>query len=86
MTAAVLPFSTQPAGFEWLDDEPTFDPAIHLQLEEPDLIRTLDEFGYSDTEIANTATPVAATSAFRVLSAEGAAVMLDIARRLESFA
>jgi hypothetical protein len=86
MTSAVLPFSTQPTGFEWLDNEPTFDPDVHLQLEAPAQILTLAEFGYSDTEIANTATPVAATSAFRVLSAEGAAVMLDIARRLESFA
>ena len=52
----------------------------------PAVVRTLDEFGYSDDEIASTATRVAATSAFRVLSAEGAAVMLDIARRLERFA
>jgi hypothetical protein len=69
-----------------LGDEPTFDPAIHLQLEFPERILTLDEFGYSDDEIAGTATRVAATSAFRVLSDEGAAVMLDLARRLESFA
>lgn len=86
MTAAVLPFSAQPPGFEWLDNEPTFDPAIHLQLELPEQNRTLDEFGYTDDEIAGTATRVAATSAFRVLSDDGAAVMLDLARRLESFA
>jgi hypothetical protein len=86
MTASVLPFTQQPPGFEWLDNEPTFDPAIHLQLELPERIQTLDEFGYSEDEIAGTATRVAATSAFRVLSDDGAAVMLDLARRLESFA
>jgi len=86
VTAAILPFSAQPRGFDWFDDEPGFDPAVHLQLEMPAVVRTLDEFGYSDDEIASTATRVAATSAFRVLSAEGAAVMLDIARRLERFA
>jgi hypothetical protein len=82
----VLPFSTQPRGFEWRENEPTFDPAVHLQLELPEQIRTLDEFGYSDDEIAETASQVAATSAFRILSDVGAAVMLDLARRLESFA
>lgn len=86
MTAAVLPFAPQPVGFEWLGDEPEFDPLRHLQLEMPDLVRTLDEFGYSPDEIARTATPVAVTSAFRVLSDEGAVVLLDVARRLETFA
>ncbi len=86
MTAAILPFAAQPPGFEWFDDEPVFDPAVHLQLEAPELIRTLDEFGYTEDEVACTASPVAATSAFRMLSAEGAAVMLAVARRLESFA
>jgi hypothetical protein len=44
-------------------------------------VRTLDEFGYTADEVARTATPVAVTSAFRVLSDEGAAVMLDVAPR-----
>jgi hypothetical protein len=86
MMSAVLPFSVQPSGFKWLDNEPTFDPALHLQLEQPKHVRMLAEFGYTDAEIAVTATPVAATSAFRVLSPEGAAVMLDVARRLEASA
>ncbi len=86
MTTSILPFSTQPSGLEWFDDEPVFDPSVHLQLEQPDLIRLLDEFGYTDAEIAATATPVVVTSAFRVLSDEGAAVMLDVARRLEASA
>lgn len=86
MTTAVLPFTPQPGGFEWLEGEPEFDPARHLQLEMPERVRTLDEFGYTAEEIARTATPVAVTSAFRVLSDEGAAVLLTVARRLEVFA
>ncbi|MGI9607291.1 MAG: hypothetical protein ACR2P0_14240 [Acidimicrobiales bacterium] len=81
-----IPFpSVQPAGYEWLDDEPTFDPAIHLQLEAPTEILLLADLGYADGEIAKKATPVAASSPFRLLSAEGAEIMIEIARRLKDF-
>lgn len=82
-----VPFpDTQPPGYEWLADEPAFDPARHLQLESPDEIVMLTELGYDETEIASKATPVAASSPFRLLSDEGAAIMLDVARRLRPFA
>lgn len=78
-----VPFPTQqPAGYEWLEDEPEFSPERHLALEAPDEIVTLSDLGYTDAEIEATATPVAASSPFRLLSAEGAAIMLDVARRL----
>lgn len=81
-----VPFpTTSPIGYEWLDDEPTFDPAVHLQLEAPNDIVMLADLGYTAAEIATKATPVAASSPFRVLSDEGAAVMLDRARRLKEF-
>lgn len=75
-----------PPGFAWLDDEPVFDPAIHLDLTMPERIDTLSDFGYDDSQIEPTATPVAATSAFRILSDAGARVMLDSCRRLKHFA
>lgn len=82
-----MPFpSSQPPGYAWLEDEAVFDPAEHLRLEAPDSVTTLAEFGYTDDEIAPTATPVAVSSPFRVLSDEGAAVLLDTSRRLRSFA
>ena len=82
-----VPFpETQPAGYEWFDGEPVFAPERHLQLEAPDEIVMLADLGYDRAEIAAKATPVAASSPFRVLSDEGAAVMLDVARRLRSFA
>ena len=82
-----VPFpATQPPGYEWFDDEPVFDPDRHLQLEEPAEILLLADLGYAAEEIATKATPVAASSPFRMLSDEGAAVMLDLARRLRAFA
>ena len=82
-----VPFpKTQPAGYEWFDDEATFDPELHLQLEEPDEVLMLSDLGYDQDEIAAKATPVAASSPFRMLSDEGAAVMLSVARRLRAFA
>lgn len=85
--AIAVPFpATQPPGYDWLDDEPVFDPARHLQLEAPSEIVMLADLGYGTDEIATKATPVAASSPFRMLSDEGAAVMLDLARRLRSFA
>lgn len=78
-----VPFpTTQPPGYRWLEDEPAFDPAKHLQLEAPTEIVMLADLGYQADEIETKATPVAASSPFRVLSSEGAAVLLDVARQL----
>ena len=82
-----VPFpAIQPAGYEWFDDEPVFDPERHLELEDPTEVVMLTDLGYDQDEIATKATPVAASSPFRMLSDEGAAVMLRVARRLRSFA
>ena len=82
-----VPFpDTQPPGYEWFADEPVFDPGRHLQLEAPSKIIMLADIGYDEAEIATKATPIAASSPFRLLSDEGASIMLDLARRLRSFA
>jgi hypothetical protein len=84
--AVAVPFpGVQPKGYQWLDDEPIFDPERHLQLEEPSEVIMLSDLGYDQSEIATKATPVAASSPFRVLSDEGAEVMLQTARRLREF-
>lgn len=84
--AIAVPFpDLQPPGYAWFDGEPTFDPAQHLQLEAPAEIVMLADLGYDEAEIATKATPVAASSPFRILSDEGAEIMLDLARRLRSF-
>ncbi len=84
--SSVVPFPDElPPGYAWLDDEPAFDPVRHLALTEPAEIVMLADLGYEPDEIATKATAVAASSPFRVLSDEGAAVMLSVARRLRSF-
>lgn len=87
MTTSAIPFPEKlPAGFQWFEDEPVFDPAVHLALEMPDSITHLQEFGYSDEEVSRKATDVAVSSPFRVLSGEGAEVLLHVARTLRQHA
>lgn len=81
-----VPFpETQPPGYQWLDGERPFDPAIDLQLEAPSEVIMLTDLGYDEAEIASKATPVAASTPFRVLSDEGAAMLLSVARQLREF-
>jgi hypothetical protein len=85
MSESAIPFpATTPDGFEWLEDEPEFNSSQHLALEQPDTIRYLSEFGYTDDEINSKATAVAVSSPFRVLSAAGADILLNTARRLRA--
>ena len=85
MSVAVQFPQTQPPGYEWLDDEPPFDPQVHLQLEMPARVVMLTDLGYTEDEIDGKATPLAASDPFRLLSDEGVAVMAETARRLETF-
>jgi len=86
MSASAIPFpATQPPGYSWLKDEPVFNPARHLSLEAPKSTTSLAEFGYSSEVIQSKATKVAVSSPFRILSDEGAAVMLETARRLKTY-
>ena len=83
---AGVPFpAAQPPGYEWLPDEPTFDPARHLALEHPASSITLHDLGYDDATIAPTATDFAASAPFRGMSDEGAAALLETCRRLREF-
>ncbi len=75
----------RPDGYEWFDDEPVFDPERHLALTLPDEIVTLADLGYESGDITGKATAIAITGPFRILSDEGAAQLLDTARRLRRF-
>jgi hypothetical protein len=87
MPFGTIPFpKTVPDEIGRLDDEPVFDPAIHLQLEVPATKLRLGEIGYTREEIARCPSDVAVAGPFRVLSDEGAAALLDITRRLKTFA
>jgi len=74
-----------PSGVDTLEDEPEFVPARHLQLEPSREVYKLDDFGYDSPTIAQCPSNIAVAGPFRLLSDEGASVMLDVARRLEVF-
>ena len=75
-----------PPGYEFVvEDEPVFDPAVHLQLEAPGKIWTMADIGYAPEVIARFASPIAFTSPARLLSKEGVAVMQHLARVLQPY-
>jgi len=71
--------------FEQINDDPVFNPAIHLALEIPQQILTLSDLGYGDETVGTTPTEVAATACFRILSDEGVAAMHHVCKQLETF-
>jgi hypothetical protein len=83
--ASPIPFpSNYPDGYELLEDAFVYDPKRHLQLEQPDQIWLLKDFGYSDDQIARCASPVAITSPFRLLSDEGLDALHQVAQTLKA--
>ena len=52
-------FPDQPDGYTWIEGEPAFDPARHLQLEAPEQSWSLADLGYDETFVAKQASPTA---------------------------
>lgn len=77
--------SISPNGCPALESEPVFDPARHLALERPGRIVSLQDLGYAPEEIAACPTGLGITSCFRILSDEGVACLLEVARSLEPY-
>ncbi|MDX1528972.1 MAG: hypothetical protein R3337_10125 [Gammaproteobacteria bacterium] len=74
-----------PAGYPPLADDPLFDPGRHLALETPERIWSLEELGYGSDVIARVPSPMAFTAPFRLLTHEGAEVLLQVVRGLKRF-
>lgn len=74
-----------PEGFEYLNSEPEFVPSVHLQLDPPDRVWRLRDFGYAEDAVARFASQIAATSPTRVLSKEGVAALREVVEMLEPF-
>ncbi len=72
----------RPPEYIKLDGEPDFDPARHLQLEAPEATTSLTELGYSAAETEACPSGFGVSSAFRILSDEGLAVMRDICLKM----
>ena len=76
--------ASKPAPYVRLQDEPPFDAGRHLALEKPRALTMLADLGYSEREAADCPSPLALTSAFRVFSDEGLAVMQELAQRMKA--
>jgi len=74
-----------PDGYALIPETLIYDPSRHLQLEFPERSWTLEEFGYSDQEIASCASRVAVTSPFRILSDSGIRDLHQIASDLKPY-
>ena len=77
--------ATLPSGYPPLESEPTFDAAKHLALDMPTKVTSLGELGYSDEAVAACPTDLGITSTFRILTDEGAACLLEVARSLTPY-
>jgi len=71
--------------YEPIKDDPIFDPARHLALDQPASTLSLTDLGYGEETVGTTPTPIAATSCFRVLSDEGVEAMYHVCKQLEAF-
>jgi len=72
-------------GYDSIQDDPVFDPARHLALEEPASTISLTDLGYGEEIAGTTPTQIAATSCFRVLSDEGVEAMYHVCKQLEAY-
>ena len=77
--------NTLPDGYEYLEDEPTYDPNIHLELELPKKSLSLHDLGYTKDDIAECPTNFGVSGAARLLSDEGARVLMQSAQSLRKF-
>ena len=71
-----------PPGYHYLNKEPVFDPSRHLQLEQPEHMLTLSDFGYNEDEVSRFASAMAMTSPVRLLSDEGVGAMREVVAAL----
>jgi hypothetical protein len=72
-------------GYQYLDNEPTYNPTIHLALEYPKDSLSLQDLGYSEEEIANCPSSFGVSGVARLLSDEGAKVLMGVAKALKKY-
>ena len=74
----------KPDAYIRLKDEPEFCAAKHLALEAPANVLSLRDLGYDETDIARCPSAVGISTAFRVFSDEGLAIVQELAARMKS--
>lgn len=82
-----MPFpSALPEGCHYLEEAVAYHPDKHLALERSAQTWTLQDLGYTDEEAAACPTPFAVSSPARLLSDDGVAALVDVARALRQYA
>ncbi len=72
--------------FQPIDDDPVFNPAVHLSLGQPERRYSLAELGYESSQLTEpTPSAVAATDCFQVLSDEGVSALYHVCKQLEAY-
>jgi len=77
--------NTLPDGYYYIEDEPVYDPKKHLALEYSKESISLQDLGYSDEEISKCPTELAISGVVRLLSDEGARVLMQSAQSLRKY-
>ena len=78
MENKTLPFPNQrPPSYIKLENEPVFEAGKHLNLGLPETVTSLTQLGYTDGQIKDCPSAFGVSSAFRILSDEGVAVMYE---------
>ena len=81
MATPEIPFPASiPDSYPVLENEPLFDPVVHLALEKPTRIVNLDAFGYDEKARNAAPTNVAMAGPFRIFSDQGVAAMQSVTR------
>ena len=78
-----LPEFRTPESIKTITDGPKFDPKIHLNLEMPEKIWSLEEFGHRPEEIQKATFDLAVTTPFRILSNQGLIALRESIERLK---
>ena len=76
---------TSPKGYQYLDNETTYNPKIHLALEHPKESISLQDLGYSEEEIASCPTDFGVSGVARLLSDEGVKVLMSTIQALKKY-
>ncbi|MDG1166815.1 MAG: hypothetical protein P8O18_03135 [Candidatus Thioglobus sp.] len=74
-----------PEGYQYLEDEPVYDPKKHLALEYPKDSISLHDLGYSAEEISKCPTEFAISGVARLLSNEGSEELMKVIQKLKTF-
>ncbi|MGI9336922.1 MAG: hypothetical protein ACR2P4_00210, partial [Gammaproteobacteria bacterium] len=75
--------SDKPDAYRRLDGEPPFDAARHLALEKPAAVLSLADMGYDEAVVSRAPSPLGVSTAFRIFSDEGLAVVGALAAKMK---